>query len=457
MEWSEFFCLCFLLTNITGTVACVCYMIFQKQLEKLGLKLIGLKIVIWMYLIPIIYTILRLSQISYTSAGWVDTGYSMKDVAPKYRVIYKYIDLAWGIGLAVEVVMRARQYLKFRKIMKANIPVKGTAWNWIVDECSEKYRLKSVKIYQNPYVDSALVTGIFKPIIVAPDTEYFPDETYMIAEHELYHIHNKDLMWKQLAMLVSWLHWYNPLVYWVISQVVMEQEINCDLAVCSVNRNYTNKQYCQFLFELAVKGNDRIYAASLVETKSLLARRIERMAGKKQMKKVSQQLALLICLIFVMASAFPAYAIGDTIIEIEEEWIKSKEVSFDLTNEPVKEVIVYKEIDDGTVDEVYVDDTVSAYSLVVSVDDTIAAYTRYLYSSRELAEGDEVTIVINCSDSSLSFRIGIKNEDTGEMYYIQGTGTLSHTFSVSVEGTYRAFIENRSNESADFKGSIVYP
>ena len=461
MDWSEF-CLCFAFTNITGTIGCILCMMFQDVLERFGLKLAALKAVILMYLVPAVYLILRLSQIEYTSGVWVRFGFRMEDISSEYSRGFNYVGIIWVMGLIAGIALRLRQYLRFRRVMRDNEPMTDPEWQSVVDECAQKYHLKAVKIYRNSNLDSALVTGLFKPVIVLPFTEYFPEERYMVAEHELYHIHNRDLMWKQLAMLVSWLHWYNPLVYWVINQVIREQEINCDLSVCSVNPNYTVKAYCNFLFESAAggstaKGNDRMYAASIMETKSFLVWRIEMIAKKKKMRTAPKWAVLMICMILVMGAALPAYAAADKIVEIEEAWIASKEVKIDVSGEPRKEVTVYSVLDEGAPNEVYMDEEISTYSSVINVDITIAANTRVLYSARAVEEGEEIELFVNCSDSNVKFRVGIKNVDTEMMCYIEGTGTLTYAFAAPETGVYRPIVENLSGEEAEFKGMIVYP
>ena len=180
-------------------------------------------------------------------------------------------------------------------------------------------------------------------------------------------------------------------------------------------------------------------------------------ANRKKVKKVSKRLAVIFGLVFVMCTTLSAYAVADEVMEKQEEWIKSKEEGVDLSGESQMQTTIYEEFDDGTTAEIYVNGSANTYSSLISVGETIAANTRCLYASQVLEEESEVTISVNCSDSSVIFRIGIKNEDTNMLYYIQGTGTLSYTFSAPVAGTYRAYVENTSNSVATFTGMIFYP
>ena len=59
-----------------------------------------------------------------------------------------------------------------------------------------------------------------------------------------------------------------------------------------------------------------------------------------------------------------------------------------------------------------------------------------------MSAGDSISILASCDDDSVTYRIGIKNKETGDMTSMTGTGILIHEFKISESGTYTAFVEN---------------
>ena len=55
-----------------------------------------------------------------------------------------------------------------------------------------------------------------------------------------------------------------------------------------------------------------------------------------------------------------------------------------------------------------------------------------------------------------TYRIGIKNKETGDMTSMTGTGILNHEFKISESGTYTAFVENNNNLPIKVTGAAVY-
>ena len=73
---------------------------------------------------------------------------------------------------------------------------------WIRDE-----------IYQSKAVSSPMTIGIFQPIIMLPLelNEKNPYYSYVIA-HERTHIRKRDNLWRMIAILLTCVYWFNPLI-----------------------------------------------------------------------------------------------------------------------------------------------------------------------------------------------------------------------------------------------------
>ncbi len=95
---------------------------------------------------------------------------------------------------------------------------------------------------------SPIITGIFIPVVVLPRKDYTEKEFYFILKHELIHLKRNDVLVKFLYMAANALHWFNPLVYIMRKQAVVDMELSCDERVISGTAYADRKDYTETLF-----------------------------------------------------------------------------------------------------------------------------------------------------------------------------------------------------------------
>ena len=84
-------------------------------------------------------------------------------------------------------------------------------------------------IYEN--ASSPMIIGFLRPVLVLPEDEYTSNESYYILKHELIHLRRHDVLIKFLLMLSRDIHWFNPVVYLMQREAVVDMELACDEAV----------------------------------------------------------------------------------------------------------------------------------------------------------------------------------------------------------------------------------
>jgi hypothetical protein len=176
---------------------------------------------------------------------------------------------------------------------------------------------------------------------------------------------------------------------------------------------------------------------------------------RKGYLRYKKWVAAVSCLALGLLSCIPAYGMSEVMAKQEEEWREQYVVATEIA--PYVTEGILQNVDDGTVREVFVDNTVTTYAITVQIELTAVANTRYLYSDRELEAGDCITMTIATADPIAPFKIGIKNMDTGELMYISGSEVLMGTFTAPKAGTYCAYIENNASYQVTFEGVIIYP
>ncbi len=75
------------------------------------------------------------------------------------------------------------------------------------------------------------MVGVRQPKLLLPEDweSRFDDRSLRhVVLHELLHVKQRDLLWNWAAIAVQALHWFNPLVWFVVSRFQADRELRCD-------------------------------------------------------------------------------------------------------------------------------------------------------------------------------------------------------------------------------------
>lgn len=420
------------------------------------LKIWWIKAAMLFYLIPIASVFVigtRTIILPHGGIAWV-SDFWMCSTLPMKKV-YFVAGSIWLFGMILGIGFRIVQYWKLKNILKGNIPLEDDLCERLIKEYKEKNQRESIEFYQNDSICFPMTVGSVRSKIILPVKRYTEKELHMVLEHELNHVKRHDLLWKKAGLLITFLHWWNPLSYILLEKLILQEEIECDIRTCENNEHFTMKEYGLYLAGMPDDNNDMIFASALCKSKKDLFRRLEGMVRGKKHKKRTVAAS---CLILSMLAVIPSYAASEGVARMNEKWIAETEVATEV------EAVDYhalektaKASEDESVEEIdlTLEGEVIPLSTEVTLDYTIKANTRVLYNWWELKKGKTVFVSAKCNDSSITYRIGIKDSD-GNMTYKEGNGNMNHIFTVSSDGKYAVYVENRSNTSMQVTGWARY-
>lgn len=87
-----------------------------------------------------------------------------------------------------------------------------------------------------------------KFIFKLPDFRYSEDELYFVFKHELVHIKRHNVYFKLLFVIATAVHWFNPLIYIMQKEAVVDMELSCDEKVIQQTAYDVRKAYTETLF-----------------------------------------------------------------------------------------------------------------------------------------------------------------------------------------------------------------
>ncbi len=137
---------------------------------------------------------------------------------------------------------------------------------------------RDVEIRQSDDLASAATFGWWRPLILLPGgwDGWTESERRVVLAHELAHVRRHDFLACLGAQLGLVLHFYHPLVHWLVGRLHLEQELAADRAAAAVAGG--RQSYLKTLAGLALKQEDRAVAwpaRALLPTRRTLLRRIE--------------------------------------------------------------------------------------------------------------------------------------------------------------------------------------
>ncbi|MDD3172872.1 MAG: M56 family metallopeptidase [Herbinix sp.] len=205
----------------------------------------------------------------------------------------------WLAGSCIALLLCVIQYIYLKvRIKDTNTDPDPEDITILHNLCSKKIRLK-----YNSYVSTPMLIGIISPCIVIPGSDYVKNgnkqELENILCHELMHYRRKDLIYKWFTVVVTSLHWFNPLMIPIRRQISRTCELSCDEAVIRTMNVIQKRSYGETLLSMAggKKLSAGILATTLCEEKKELE---ERLLSIMKYKKQTAGMLFLSVIIVVM-------------------------------------------------------------------------------------------------------------------------------------------------------------
>lgn len=163
------------------------------------------------------------------------------------------LGILWRLWLAGMVALALWQGFKYRRFRR-----EALCWSRPVEaggplvaqrgRVAEELGLKKVpQLLWNQQLQSPLLLGFLRPVVLLPRQDYEERELYFILRHELTHYKRRDLWYKALLLTAGLVHWWNPLVWLLVRCADQDLELSCDGAVVAGQDRETRQQYSQVI------------------------------------------------------------------------------------------------------------------------------------------------------------------------------------------------------------------
>ncbi|MEK8126558.1 M56 family metallopeptidase [Paenibacillus filicis] len=145
-------------------------------------------------------------------------------------LVNEYVLYGWLAGVVISLAVHVTGYMRFAASMRNTSRPASDNEHALLNKLLQG-RTRRVRLVRNAYAATPMLLGLFRPRIIIPDTAYTEGQLTYILQHELVHLRRWDIAVKWLTVIVTSLHWFNPLMMAVRKEINQACECSCDEAV----------------------------------------------------------------------------------------------------------------------------------------------------------------------------------------------------------------------------------
>ena len=170
--------------------------------------------------------------------------------------------LIWLGGALFFLAYHILKHIRFMRIVKRwSEDITDKATLTVLNKVRDENGTRQIGLKKCAFASTSMLVGFFRPRILLPDKDFDAYELELIFRHELVHFRRKDLFVKLLSMFAVSIHWFNPAVYMMSTQLQADCEASCDETVIAEMGEQNKLSYAELIIEMI--GTKRRFASSL--------------------------------------------------------------------------------------------------------------------------------------------------------------------------------------------------
>lgn len=205
----------------------------------------------------------------------------------------------WAAGTAGFLLWQAVSYAVARRsLLRRSLEAGGAAESLLESLRAELGVTGRAALRRAPGLPTPMMLGLVRPVILLPGREMEPEQLDVVLRHELVHLRRRDVAYKALLLLTNAVHWFNPLVWWMVREASRNLELCCDDEVVRAKDAGFRRRYGEILLHTAAGCRAPALSTYFGGGKKLLKGRLANLFQKKKNS------AAAVCV--VLALALPA-------------------------------------------------------------------------------------------------------------------------------------------------------
>lgn len=245
------------------------------------------------------------SPVQNTSSGWLtDFALSVsRETAPVTGLILPVI---WLSGVLVMLILSGKAAFQLHSLKKCSLPLQNKEIRLLYQNCLKEMNLKkNIPVYSTAFLQSPIITGLFKPAIYLPlhlISGYDTTSMRYMLLHELQHYKHHDMFITHWMNIVRIVYWFNPFIWYSLREMQNDRELACDSSVLEMLDRADYESYGNTLIDFSEKiSNDLFsFSAEIGGTMKQMTRRISNIASYQKPTSQKRRKALLFFFLFAI-------------------------------------------------------------------------------------------------------------------------------------------------------------
>ena len=467
MNWMSNLFVVLLLTTITGTIFYLMGIPFRKLWFKRDIRLIRfqMRVTQLAFMVPFVYIVLYLHARMYLPE--IKSRISLFYHTPATLKACIVLGCLWVGSFLILLASKLYRYYDWMRVCRGNIPEEDWKIEAVFTKICEQLGVSGkVSLSRNDMIDMPCIAYYHGFTVVLPLECYTEKEAAIIFYHELCHYLNGDIYLKTASCVATLLHVFNPAVRIVMNELSLVCEEYCDWMACLKGAEvFTEKEYYEMILGEVAEGKkrERYNLFMLADTIKDYERRVRCMREYHVHGGIKRGAAVLLAACFLLGSSITALAAGEGVTGAYGAVADAT----DVRNEENVAVAALS-------DEEVLEEFARAYDLnpedvvimgeegIETIGDTIVinwpgipAGKTYMYPGMHQSAGDSVYVSTVGTPSNITYQMGLKDPQQ-IMRYVQGSGSFSHNFAITIDGTFYFFVTNMSSSTTlDIKATVI--
>ena len=163
---------------------------------------------------------------------------SFETAERKDAVPWQYLVFAtWALGAALLLTRLGFGLWRAKTAILRAHPVTDPRWIRHLDLALHRLSCRrKVRLLVTDQVEIPATVGVFRPAVLLPlrADSWLDDRRQAVLLHELVHVVRFDWATRMIARLARAAYWFNPLAWWAVRRLDLEQELACDEEVLAL-------------------------------------------------------------------------------------------------------------------------------------------------------------------------------------------------------------------------------
>lgn len=239
-------------------------------------------------------------EVTYKNAATPNEVPVKKSVKIDYMSV---LSLIWFVVMSLSILVVVILNMRFFIVSRKYVEKKDLASMLLLEKCKKILRIKrNIRIFIIPDSKSPFIASVINPKVYIPQrlVESIEDEQLkFVLMHELTHYKKGDVLLNYFICMLTIIHWFNPILWFVCREINRDRELACDNRVLEALDESESISYAMTLLNLAkcyAKNRPFLSFASFCKTKKQIERRIDMINNFKKGSYKFSAFVVILCI-----------------------------------------------------------------------------------------------------------------------------------------------------------------